>query len=774
MRRLWHWLWRSSIRRQLIVGVALVHMLLMTLFVFDLVHRQREFLQERAQKRVQSQARLLAANGLHGTLSRDLETLTEIVAAVRHERHVRQAMITDREGRVLAHTDPDKVSLFRNDQRALAVLQGPRQVIQVAEGSASMEAAAPIVLHDQLVGWAWITNDLTDDQLHLAYVTRSGLLYTAAAILIGTLFAMLLARTVTRPLRLLLAGTERLAGNQLDEPVPVTAENEIGRLTERFNAAMRRLAEQQLQGERSAEALRQSESLYRAIARNIPNGSVWVVDRELRCLVADGGLLYRFGRKRGPLEGSPIQDVFDGPLLAIVEPRFRRAFAGETTSYETEYRGRVFWAQYLPLRSESGEVTAVMVLALDFSERMHMEQDLRAAKQLAEEASRAKSAFLANMSHELRTPMTVIMSSLEYLLQTGPSAEQRHILQMADNSANRLLGVIDDLLEISRIEAGRLKISERPFDLRDCVRQAVEMFTWAGRKKGLCLHWEVAPQVPELVHGDPDRIGQVLVNLLGNAVKFTDRGEVTLTVAGLANGLQFTIRDSGIGIPAEKMELLFQPFSQVDSSLTRRHGGTGLGLAICKKLVGLMRGTIRVESEEGRGSTFFFSLPLPPVQSARPSSPAEIPLLPAGRPRRILLAEDDQTIRTLLQTILQQRRWEVVTAENGRQAVARWQEGGIDLVLMDLQMPEMSGLEAIRAIRNQEAGDRRTPIIVLSAHVHSENREASLAAGVDGFLPKPIRMGDLFRVIEDSLEERELQGEEMLASSRYAALGFTA
>jgi signal transduction histidine kinase len=373
------------------------------------------------------------------------------------------------------------------------------------------------------------------------------------------------------------------------------------------------------------------------------------------------------------------------------------------------------------------------------------------AKETAEKANRSKSEFLANMSHELRTPMTVIMGSLEIIQRSASAPEESQLLDLASTSARRLLGIIDDLLDISRIEAGRLKIEETPFDLRECVRQAVEMFADQAESKQVRLQWEMSRQVPSIVLGDPDRLGQVLINLVGNAVKFTDSGEVVLEASRAGDDLVFSVRDTGIGIPADKIDLLFQPFTQVDSSLTRRYGGTGLGLAISKELVGLMGGDIRLKSEEGRGSTFTFTIPLRPAEDFREvPQPTRAPR-PVTRSLRVLLAEDDPMVRDLVKMSLEHRGVEVSLAENGRQAVAKWKEEGIDLILMDLQMPETDGLDATRQIRELEGtqGRPRTCIFALTAHVRQEDRERCLAAGMDGFLTKPLRLEELDSLIEN-------------------------
>jgi CheY-like chemotaxis protein/anti-sigma regulatory factor (Ser/Thr protein kinase) len=262
----------------------------------------------------------------------------------------------------------------------------------------------------------------------------------------------------------------------------------------------------------------------------------------------------------------------------------------------------------------------------------------------------------------------------------------------------------------------------------------------------------VAQEIPAQIVGDPARLDQVLTNLLDNAVKFTDRGDVALTVTGSGGELAVAVRDTGIGIPAANQERIFEPFSQVDSSSTRRYGGTGLGLAICRELVVLMGGTLRVESEVGRGSVFSFTLPLPPAVAGQPRAQTEPSRERAAPSGRILLAEDDPVIQQLVALLLHRKGWEVTLVENGRQAVERWQRGGIDLVLMDIQMPVMGGLEATRQIRRAEHGQgRRTHIVGLTAHARPEEAEAFLAAGMDEILIKPFRSEELEALVGNFL-----------------------
>jgi len=402
---------------------------------------------------------------------------------------------------------------------------------------------------------------------------------------------------------------------------------------------------------------------------------------------------------------------------------------------------------------------------------------LTQAKDRAEEGSRAKSDFLANMSHEIRTPMNGVLGMVELALDAQLPPAQREQLQTLRGSAESLLVIIDDILDFSKIEAGHLSIEPVPTALSTLARAAVESFELRARQKGLTLRCELAADLPAAVLVDPGRLRQVLVNLLGNAVKFTSEGTVTLAVSAggtLGDGrvpLSFAVRDTGIGIAPERVDAILQPFTQADTSMTRRFGGTGLGLTISSRLVSLMGGTLTVRSTEGVGSEFVVQLPAWPAAAADvlPSAAeprrltADVVSVPADtvdpaatgpeHPLRVLVAEDNPVNQRVAQQLLRKRQLSVTLADDGRQAVDAFQAGRFDLVLMDVQMPEMDGFEAVAAIRALEHAEGRphTPIVAVTAHAMVGDRERCLEAGMDAYLSKPLRRQLLFDLVDELL-----------------------
>jgi len=394
-------------------------------------------------------------------------------------------------------------------------------------------------------------------------------------------------------------------------------------------------------------------------------------------------------------------------------------------------------------------VRRAMVLEEKIQERT---QDLERVKEQALAASRAKSEFLANMSHEVRTPLNGVLGMAELLRTTGLNPEQTDYVETLIGTGETLLRIINDILDFSKVEAGKLTLEIVPFDLKDLVRSAANLMAGQAQLKNVPFHMDLDERIPQRLLGDAGRLRQVILNLLGNAVKFTERGSIKLSVsvveanAGACTVL-FSVRDSGIGIDAAAIETLFESFVQEDNSTTRRFGGTGLGLAISRRLIGLMGGEIKVESVHGEGSCFRFSVTLAEIADGVPVEgeviPAKLPHAPEDLRTghgKVLVVEDNRVNQKLARAMLLKLGYEVDVAEHGAEALAALAVQGYDVVLMDCQMPVMDGYEATRAIRNSGGSFAGVPIVALTANAMAGDRQKCLDAGMNDFLSKPVVM----------------------------------
>jgi len=454
---------------------------------------------------------------------------------------------------------------------------------------------------------------------------------------------------------------------------------------------------------------------------------------------------------RGP-DGAPIalnwQNTGFEQIFPVLYPALSMALLGRVAQYYPASAAGIGIGSFLCF---SGRLLVTQ------SRLREGQASLRKAMMEAESANRAKSEFLANMSHEIRTPMNGVVGMTDLLLGTEISGEQREYLEMSRHSAQALLAVINDVLDFSKIEAGRLELDPISFNLHEVLEQTIKPLKLRGSEKNLAVTLAIDPDVPERIHADPVRLQQVLINLIGNAIKFTERGEVRLNVnADAANArgvpLLFAVHDTGIGVPLEKQELIFEAFAQADGSTTRRFGGTGLGLSICCRLVGMMGGKIQLRSTPGKGSSFFFEIVAAPAEALPEVPAAALSKAAADAKRyRILLAEDNLVNQKLAVRIIEKQGHTVAAVRNGRQAVELAEREAFDLILMDISMPEMDGLEATALLREKHKQERRIPIIAMTAHALMGDREMCLRAGMDGYLAKPIQGEALFAAIAEVL-----------------------
>ena len=422
---------------------------------------------------------------------------------------------------------------------------------------------------------------------------------------------------------------------------------------------------------------------------------------------------------------------------------------------------------YFPIRNRGGEITMVAELIRDITQTRRLERELRLAKEAAETADKAKSDFLATMSHEIRTPMNGVLGMLDLAMITELNDEQREYVDAAQNSAESLLSLINDILDFTKIEAGMIGLDIQAFRLRKRIAALCTMFGPKAEEKGIGFEVAIAPNVPDGLMGDPMRLRQVLVNLLGNAFKFTDKGRVRLEIGVQASAahefiLEFKVIDTGIGIKKEDEHKIFERFVQVDSSTRRRHQGTGLGLSICRKLAELMGGDITVQSRFGEGSIFTFHARFSevPVEEGEAYKLGDIARQAAmqnqvaGQPKKKILVVDDHPINALVaEKLLQRAGFEVHCVYDGIEVIPALSECEYSLILMDIAMPQMDGLEATRLVRSSHNLKTRpdVPIITMTAHAMKGDRERFIAAGMDDYIGKPVNGFNLIRLINKHL-----------------------
>ncbi|HCR13756.1 ATP-binding protein [Solidesulfovibrio sp.] len=507
---------------------------------------------------------------------------------------------------------------------------------------------------------------------------------------------------------------------------------------------------------RSEKALAASEMRYRSLVTSMRDGFA-VIDRKDRIVETNPAFREMLGYTEAELAGMTYRDITPPEWHEQEEAILRDVVDahGFSPIFEKEYRRKDGTPLSVAIRvhrypGAPEDERRYFAVARDVTATKAIEADLRLAKEEAERANRAKSDFLAKMSHDIRTPLNAVIGMTDLTLGSELAPAQRDALETARESAGILLDLISDILDISKIEARKLELASEPFDLRRTLAATVRAMRPQAARKGLALHLAVAPDVPRFVRGDQIRLRQILVNLVGNAVKFTQAGGVSVSLRRLAAAtaenaaqLAFAVADTGIGIAPARLGRIFDMFTQADATVSRRYGGTGLGLAICRELARLMGGNIAAESAPGRGSTFRFTLPLPEAQpvahGAEPPAAAGL-ILPAETPLRILLAEDNPVNVKVAATYLGRRGHTFVVAQNGREALDLLARQPFDVIFMDLEMPECDGFEATRRLRAGEAGpmNRSRPVIAMTAHALSGVRQRCLEAGMTDYLAKPL------------------------------------
>ncbi len=523
-------------------------------------------------------------------------------------------------------------------------------------------------------------------------------------------------------------------------------------ITERRRAELA-LREEVAERRRAEEALAANEERLRTLVTNAPV-VLFALDMEGRFTLCEGRGMAALGLRPGQAVGQSVFEVYRTAPRILAD--VRRALTGEALSGVREIAEGWFEIHYQPVPNAAGAVAGVIGVATDVTERKRFEAELEQARDVALEASRAKSAFLATMSHEIRTPMNAVIGMSGLLLDTELTLDQQEFAEIIRGSGDALLTIINDILDFSKIEAGMLNFETQPFVLRECAEAVLDLVAPLAAEKGLDLAYEVEDTVPVIVVGDVTRLRQILLNLLGNAVKFTKQGEVVLSIGAqpLGDGrydLHFAVRDTGIGIPLDRIDGLFQPFTQLDASMTRRYGGTGLGLVISRRLAELMGGSIRAESAVDKGTTFHLRLVAETTAAVTPHADftREHPHL---RGRRLLVVDHNATSRLIM--VRQARAWGMVASETASpyEALA-WIERGepFDVAILDMNMPEMTGVSLATSIRRHR--DAESLALVLFSSLGQRER-LSDSLGPVAYLTKPLKPSQLLDTLLDVCAER--------------------
>lgn len=523
------------------------------------------------------------------------------------------------------------------------------------------------------------------------------------------------------------------------------------------------------QRKRIEEQLKLSEEKFKDIATLLPQ-SIFEADFDGRLIFANRASFEAFGYSREDFDrGLNVLQMIIPEEVERARDNIGKQYlgAGEGANEYTALRkdGSTFPIMiYSSVIRKEGAPVGLRGIIVDISKRKSYEKEVERARDAAERMNRAKDEFLANISHELRTPITAILGFSELLQGTDLSEQQQQYLGTMIASSETLVALVDDLLDLARIEAGKVYLEREEFSLRKLIGEIADSQKPAAKAKNLAFVTRVATEVPDRLMGDPLRLKQILLNLTVNAIKFSEVGEISLCVVSAGGRpstplLRFDVADTGIGIRAEDVAEIFQPFSQLDPSSTRKFGGAGLGLAICRKLLEIMGGEISVDSREGVGSTFHIHLPFEVPESsteAKEHTPSDQVDPSAGTPLRVLLVEDHEVSRYFFTEVLKRCGHHIDLAANGAEALGMLQRCSYDLVLMDVQMPVMDGLEAIGRIREKEQAEGgHLPVIALTAHAREEDRINILGKGFDGYVSKPMKVKELLDEVTRCLVPRQ-------------------
>lgn len=644
----------------------------------------------------------------------------------------------------------------------------------------------PFVFGDEPVAYLATYTSMDMVVKNINRVVYLHLLVLAIALAAATAVTIYSSARITGPMAMISEQMDDISVKKtFDKTISIDAKDELGVLANSFNHMIAIIKQHQDEKEKSIselaeinEKLAESEKKYRAIFNNSIEG-LFQVSTSGTFISANPAVANILGYKAPRDLIGAVDNLASRYFLHDSEWKLLRGTLksnGIVANFETQLRkkdGRVFWGavSVSEVRNEEGELEYYDGLLVDVTERKEREKAVK-KQRFAEAANKAKSEFLANMSHEIRTPLNVIIGMAELIMESDLDSVQLERMKMLHKSSEILLSLINDVLDISKIEAGKIDLEKTGFNLEDHIGAVMSLMGVKAGEKGLDLKFNIEEGVPSWIYGDPFRLRQVIINLVNNSVKFTDEGRITLNVKpGDVNDetveLIFSVSDTGIGIPQDRIDTLFEAFTQADNSITRKYGGSGLGLAISKKLVELMGGTIKVDSEIGKNSTFSFNAIFKRVsskvieekESERAKLAEGVTIKPIEKPVEILVVEDNKMNQSLVMELLGQFGLTADIADNGKIAIRKMLEKSYDLVLMDVHMPEMDGYETTQSIRDANSGvlSKDAPIIAMTADVVDKVKQKCIDAGMNDYISKPLSKVNLYIAIKRQL--RELLGD---------------
>jgi len=754
-----HWPSDISIRQKLqgIVMVTCAAALLVATIVFTFYDRVTS-LRAKTQDLIVS-AQMIGSISTAALTFHDPRSAQEILSALQAKQHVINACIYDSDRKVFA--------IYTRDPTPVDFSPPPARGEGSTVVAGHMALFQNIVLNGKSIGTIYIEADLKDLNERLLRFAEIDFIVLLGSLAVAFVLFYRLQRVITGPIQELAdTASAVIAHENYSIRAKKHGHDEIGTLFDQFNRMLDRIQQRDVTIQKAHDDLErrveERTAYLNALIENSPL-AIMVLDSSEKVQLCNPAFEHMFQYSRLEITGKPIDgllakgdllleagDISHGTLGGTPVNLVTRRMRKDQSLVDVELHG-------VPL-VVNGEVVGTLALYQDISARKRAEEAMQQAKEAAEAASRAKSEFLANMSHEIRTPMNGIMGMMELVLDTELDSEQREHLNMAKSSADSLLSIINDVLDYSKIEADKLEIDAIEFNLGDNLDDTLKALSLRAHQKGLELAYDLQPDVPEALVGDPGRLKQIIVNLVGNAIKFTEKGEVVVHVQADSRTndeivFHFTIEDTGIGIPTEKQSAIFEAFTQADGSMSRTYGGTGLGLTISSRLVALMHGRIWVESELNKGSRFHFTahfgLQKVPARTIVPRDPATL------RNMRVLVVDDNATNRQILLKILASWDCRPLAVDSGAKAITALREAQglarkFPLILVDAQMPEMDGFELVESIKRNPKWRTATIMMLSSAAQHGDAQRCR-ELGVAAYLTKPIRQGELLDAVLTAL-----------------------